>query len=137
MWHHAVLLIALFRNIALISENKPNAPRIHAAAILHKCPTCTQHFNAGLRWFNPCFVQFPQRVIFSSTVSFSGEPGLLVGKINQKDPLRRFDGYANQEATKKKIVHNVFKKNDSAYLSGELHCLLWDLFLILMINSIS
>uniref|UniRef100_A0A7N6BVS1 Long-chain-fatty-acid--CoA ligase n=1 Tax=Anabas testudineus TaxID=64144 RepID=A0A7N6BVS1_ANATE len=47
-----------------------------------------------------------------------GEPGLLVGRINQKDPLRRFDGYANQDATKKKIAHDVFKKNDSAYLSG-------------------
>lgn len=54
----------------------------------------------------------------SLTVWFSGEPGLLVGKINQQDPLRRFDGYANQEATKKKIAYNVFKKNDSAYLSG-------------------
>uniref|UniRef100_A0AAQ5Y7N8 Long-chain-fatty-acid--CoA ligase n=1 Tax=Amphiprion ocellaris TaxID=80972 RepID=A0AAQ5Y7N8_AMPOC len=49
---------------------------------------------------------------------FAGEPGLLVGRINQQDPLRRFDGYANQDATKKKIAHNVFKKNDSAYLSG-------------------
>uniref|UniRef100_A0A8C5H6C4 Long-chain-fatty-acid--CoA ligase n=1 Tax=Gouania willdenowi TaxID=441366 RepID=A0A8C5H6C4_GOUWI len=46
-----------------------------------------------------------------------GEPGLLVGRINQQDPLRRFDGYANQDATKKKIAHNVFKKNDTAYLS--------------------
>uniref|UniRef100_A0A7N6AT58 Very long-chain fatty acid transport protein n=1 Tax=Anabas testudineus TaxID=64144 RepID=A0A7N6AT58_ANATE len=49
-----------------------------------------------------------------------GEPGLLVGRINQKDPLRRFDGYANQDATKKKIAHDVFKKNDSAYLSGDV-----------------
>ncbi|KAF7653150.1 hypothetical protein LDENG_00086810 [Lucifuga dentata] len=49
-----------------------------------------------------------------------GEPGLLVGRINQEDPLRRFDGYANQDATKKKITHNVFKKNDSAYLSGDV-----------------
>uniref|UniRef100_A0A8C3AKR3 Long-chain-fatty-acid--CoA ligase n=1 Tax=Cyclopterus lumpus TaxID=8103 RepID=A0A8C3AKR3_CYCLU len=48
----------------------------------------------------------------------AGEPGLLVGRINQQDPLRRFDGYANQDATRKKIAHNVFKKNDSAYLSG-------------------
>ncbi|KAJ0047419.1 hypothetical protein NL108_003017, partial [Boleophthalmus pectinirostris] len=50
----------------------------------------------------------------------TGEPGLLVGRINQKDPLRRFDGYANPEATKKKIAHNVFKKNDTAYLSGDV-----------------
>ncbi|KAM3598443.1 uncharacterized protein V6R79_018075 [Siganus canaliculatus] len=49
-----------------------------------------------------------------------GEPGILVGRINQEDPLRRFDGYANQDATKKKIAHNVFKKNDSAYLSGDV-----------------
>uniref|UniRef100_A0A667XNF5 Very long-chain fatty acid transport protein n=1 Tax=Myripristis murdjan TaxID=586833 RepID=A0A667XNF5_9TELE len=49
-----------------------------------------------------------------------GEPGLLVGRINQQDPLRRFDGYASQDATRKKIAHNVFKKNDSAYLSGDV-----------------
>lgn len=48
----------------------------------------------------------------------TGEPGLLVGRINQEDPLRRFDGYANPEATRKKIAHNVFRKNDSAYISG-------------------
>ncbi|KAF3700058.1 Long-chain fatty acid transport protein 1 [Channa argus] len=49
-----------------------------------------------------------------------GEPGLLVGRINQQDPLRRFDGYANQDATRKKIAQNVFKNNDSAYLSGDV-----------------
>ncbi|XP_078138505.1 long-chain fatty acid transport protein 1-like [Centroberyx gerrardi] len=51
-----------------------------------------------------------------------GEPGLLVGRINQQDPLRRFDGYASQDATRKKIAHNVFKKNDSAYLSEIFIC---------------
>uniref|UniRef100_A0A8C9VVB0 Very long-chain fatty acid transport protein n=1 Tax=Scleropages formosus TaxID=113540 RepID=A0A8C9VVB0_SCLFO len=49
-----------------------------------------------------------------------GEPGLLVGRINQQDPLRRFDGYASKDATKKKIVHDVFRKGDSAYLSGDV-----------------
>ncbi|KAJ8251360.1 hypothetical protein GJAV_G00220520 [Gymnothorax javanicus] len=49
-----------------------------------------------------------------------GEPGLLVGRINQQDPLRRFDGYASQDATNKKIVRDVFKKGDSAYLSGDV-----------------
>ncbi|XP_063084136.1 long-chain fatty acid transport protein 1 isoform X8 [Cavia porcellus] len=47
-----------------------------------------------------------------------GEPGLLVGQINQQDPLRRFDGYVSESATSKKIVHSVFHKGDSAYLSG-------------------
>lgn len=49
-----------------------------------------------------------------------GEPGIIVGEINSHDPLRRFDGYANQEATSKKIAHNVFKKGDSAYVSGKV-----------------
>ncbi|XP_041033215.1 long-chain fatty acid transport protein 1a isoform X2 [Carcharodon carcharias] len=49
-----------------------------------------------------------------------GEPGQLVGRINQQDPLRRFDGYANDSATSKKIAYSVFKKGDSAYLSGDV-----------------
>uniref|UniRef100_A0AAX7TTP3 long-chain-fatty-acid--CoA ligase n=1 Tax=Astatotilapia calliptera TaxID=8154 RepID=A0AAX7TTP3_ASTCA len=49
-----------------------------------------------------------------------GEPGQLVGRIIQNDPLRRFDGYVSQTATDKKIAHSVFKKGDSAYLSGDV-----------------
>nr|XP_023481177.1 long-chain fatty acid transport protein 1 isoform X3 [Equus caballus] len=50
----------------------------------------------------------------------AGEPGLLVGQINQQDPLRRFDGYISESATSKKITHSVFQKGDSAYLSGDV-----------------
>ncbi|NP_001077400.1 long-chain fatty acid transport protein 1 precursor [Sus scrofa] len=50
----------------------------------------------------------------------AGEPGLLVGQINQQDPLRRFDGYISESATSKKIAHSVFCKGDSAYLSGDV-----------------
>ncbi|XP_047632593.1 long-chain fatty acid transport protein 1 isoform X2 [Phacochoerus africanus] len=50
----------------------------------------------------------------------AGEPGLLVGQINQQDPLRRFDGYISESATSKKIAHSVFRKGDSAYLSGDV-----------------
>ncbi|XP_067825962.1 long-chain fatty acid transport protein 4 [Heptranchias perlo] len=49
-----------------------------------------------------------------------GEPGQLVGRIVQNDPLRRFDGYVNETATTKKIAHDVFKKGDTAYLSGDV-----------------
>uniref|UniRef100_A0AAQ4R2T6 Very long-chain fatty acid transport protein n=1 Tax=Gasterosteus aculeatus aculeatus TaxID=481459 RepID=A0AAQ4R2T6_GASAC len=49
-----------------------------------------------------------------------GEPGQLVGRIIQNDPLRRFDGYVNQSATSKKVAQSVFKKGDSAYLSGDV-----------------
>ncbi|KAM5239200.1 long-chain fatty acid transport protein 1 [Ctenodactylus gundi] len=49
-----------------------------------------------------------------------GEPGVLVGHINQQDPLRRFDGYVSESATSKKVTHSVFRKGDSAYLSGDV-----------------
>ncbi|XP_041789003.1 long-chain fatty acid transport protein 1-like [Chelmon rostratus] len=49
-----------------------------------------------------------------------GEPGMLVGRINHTDPLRRFDGYVDQDSTNRKIAHNVFKMGDSAYVSGDV-----------------
>nr|XP_046263529.1 long-chain fatty acid transport protein 1-like isoform X2 [Scatophagus argus] len=49
-----------------------------------------------------------------------GEPGMLVGRINHTDPLRRFDGYVDRDATSKKIAHNVFKMGDSVYVSGDI-----------------
>ncbi|CAO2598388.1 Long-chain fatty acid transport protein 4 [Lemmus lemmus] len=49
-----------------------------------------------------------------------GQPGQLVGRIIQQDPLRRFDGYLNQGANDKKIAENVFKKGDQAYLTGDV-----------------
>ncbi|XP_038601672.1 long-chain fatty acid transport protein 4 [Tachyglossus aculeatus] len=49
-----------------------------------------------------------------------GEPGQLVGRIVQHDPLRRFDGYLNRGANDKKIARDVFRKGDSAYLTGDV-----------------
>lgn len=49
-----------------------------------------------------------------------GETGEFVGKIIEGDPTRSFDGYANSEATKKKIVRDVFWKGDMAFSSGDL-----------------
>lgn len=49
-----------------------------------------------------------------------GEPGEFVGKILDHDPLRAFDGYVSKSATEKKIIHDVFRKGDCAFLSGDL-----------------
>ncbi|XP_034044814.1 long-chain fatty acid transport protein 1-like [Thalassophryne amazonica] len=49
-----------------------------------------------------------------------GEPGMLVGHINSTDPLRRFDGYVDENSTKNKIAHNIFQMGDSAYISGDV-----------------
>lgn len=51
---------------------------------------------------------------------FSGEPGVIVGKIISTDPSRQFLGYVSNNESEKKIVHDVFEKGDAAFLSGDL-----------------
>jgi len=47
----------------------------------------------------------------------SGEPGLLLGHINEQAV---FEGYTDKEATEKKIVRNVFEDGDAWFNSGDL-----------------
>lgn len=42
-----------------------------------------------------------------------------MGRIVRSNPLQHFDGYLNKSATNKKIARDVFKKGDTAYLTGE------------------
>lgn len=51
-------------------------------------------------------------------IIFSGEPGVFIGKIIPTNPARAFLGYVNEKESKKKVVHDVFTKGDSAFLSG-------------------
>ena len=46
-----------------------------------------------------------------------GEPGLLLGEINNKQV---FEGYTNPEATEKKIIRDVRSPGDSWFNSGDL-----------------
>ena len=46
-----------------------------------------------------------------------GEPGLCLGQIN---PNAKFEGYTDPEATKKKILQNVFEDGDQWFNSGDL-----------------
>jgi len=48
-----------------------------------------------------------------------GESGELVGKIVKGTPMREFDGYANENDTKKKIAYNIFRKGDCYFLTGK------------------
>lgn len=57
-------------------------------------------------------------VSFGFVLDLKGEPGELVGKIVRGEPMREFDGYANPEATKKKLAFDVFKKGDCYFLTG-------------------
>lgn len=47
----------------------------------------------------------------------NGQPGLLLGKIT---PLTAFEGYTSKEATEKKVLHNVFKRGDAWFNTGDL-----------------
>eukprot|EP01094_Clydonella_sp_ATCC50884_P015878 TRINITY_DN2654_c0_g1_i1.p1 TRINITY_DN2654_c0_g1~~TRINITY_DN2654_c0_g1_i1.p1 ORF type:complete len:652 (+),score=205.34 TRINITY_DN2654_c0_g1_i1:69-1958(+) len=49
-----------------------------------------------------------------------GETGELVGKIDNSDPTRQFDGYTDKAATERKILRNVFEKGDEWFRSGDL-----------------
>lgn len=46
-----------------------------------------------------------------------GEVGLLIGAITARSP---FDGYTDPEKNKSSILHNVFKKGDSYFNTGDL-----------------
>lgn len=49
-----------------------------------------------------------------------GEPGELVAKIG-KDPRSQFQGYkGNEDANRKKVIKDVFKKGDAYFRSGDL-----------------
>ncbi|CAG2121333.1 unnamed protein product, partial [Medioppia subpectinata] len=49
-----------------------------------------------------------------------GEVGEVGARIIDSSPISHFDGYTNQTETKKKIISNVFRKGDKAFLSGDL-----------------
>jgi fatty-acyl-CoA synthase len=48
------------------------------------------------------------------------EAGLVVCLVNNKHPLSRFDGYSDAEASRKKILQNVFRDGDTYFNSGDL-----------------
>ena len=50
----------------------------------------------------------------------TGEPGEFVGKIVRGDPVKDFQGYRDPEATKKKILSDVFQKGDLYFRSGDI-----------------
>ncbi|XP_045542356.1 long-chain fatty acid transport protein 4 isoform X1 [Papilio machaon] len=50
----------------------------------------------------------------------ANEPGAFIGKINPSNPSRAFLGYVDKQASEKKIVRDVFKHGDSAFISGDI-----------------
>ncbi|KHN88925.1 Long-chain fatty acid transport protein 4 [Toxocara canis] len=53
-----------------------------------------------------------------------GQTGAMVSTIRKNNPLLIFEGYLNKGETSKKVIHDVFRKGDSAFVSGDI--LHWD-----------
>lgn len=49
-----------------------------------------------------------------------GEAGVFIGKITANNPTRAFLGYVDKKASSKKIVNDVFRRGDAAFLSGDV-----------------
>jgi solute carrier family 27 fatty acid transporter 1/4 len=49
-----------------------------------------------------------------------GEPGMCVGVIKSSYSIKNFHGYTDATATANKILHNVFKKGDRVFLTGDI-----------------
>ncbi|XP_025016682.1 long-chain fatty acid transport protein 4-like [Tetranychus urticae] len=49
-----------------------------------------------------------------------GEVGQVVAKVDKRDLTKTFAGYTDKEATRSKILKDVFRKGDSYYASGDL-----------------
>lgn len=62
--------------------------------------------------------KLPIPVLKLTIIFTSGEPGLLVSQITLKAP---FTGYARDlKQTEKKKLHDVFKKGDTYFNTGDL-----------------
>ncbi|XP_054014802.1 long-chain fatty acid transport protein 4-like [Hylaeus anthracinus] len=48
------------------------------------------------------------------------EPGMCIGLIKEGNASREFTGYLDKEASKKKIIENVFVKGDKAFLTSDI-----------------
>ena len=48
------------------------------------------------------------------------EPGMFIGLIKEGNALREFNGYLDKEASKQKIIKDLFVKGDKAFLTGDI-----------------
>ena len=49
-----------------------------------------------------------------------GDTGIIVGRSNFNDSTKNFKGYTDPSETEKKLLYNVLKKGDKAFISGDL-----------------
>jgi solute carrier family 27 fatty acid transporter 1/4 len=52
-------------------------------------------------------------------ICIPSEPGILVGLISSSNVIQEFHGYIDKEALSRKILHNVFKRGERAFITGE------------------
>ncbi|OTF69042.1 hypothetical protein BLA29_011768, partial [Euroglyphus maynei] len=55
-----------------------------------------------------------------------GETGMLIGEIRQNSQTTHFLGYASVKESTKKLIKNVRREGDFAFVSGDLMEMDWD-----------
>lgn len=70
--------------------------------------------------FDPASDSYPRTPDGFLIPCAADEPGMLLVEIRKENPLSRFDGYTDPQATEAKILRNVLRKGDAWFCSGDL-----------------
>ena len=101
-------------NVALLNlDSKPGA-------IGRVPPYLSHRFNIKLAQFDTESEEVIRGADGLCVECEPGEVGEAIGEIRLDDARYRFDGYQDEEATKKKILRNVFKEGDAYFRTGDL-----------------
>lgn len=98
--------------ISIIKVDANGEPIRNAKGLCQVCEPSKRQ-NIDFNYLNICLIAF---IKWNTT---SDEPGAFIGKIIPNNPSRAFLGYVDEKASKSKIVYDVFKKGDSAFISGK------------------
>lgn len=101
-------------NVGLINlDSKPGA-------IGRVPPHLSKRFNIKLVQFDTDKEEVVRDANGRAVLCQPGEVGEAIGEIRSDDARYRFDGYQDEEATKKKILRNVFAEGDVYFRTGDL-----------------
>jgi len=101
-------------NVGLINlDSKPGA-------IGRVPPHLAKRFNIKLVRFDTEKEEVIRNAQGRAIACEPGEVGEAIGEIRSDDARYRFDGYQDEEATKKKILRDVFTKGDVYFRTGDL-----------------
>jgi putative long chain acyl-CoA synthase len=77
-------------------------------------------WNIELVRYDPTQAEYPKDANGWLIPCQDNEPGMLIARISNYNPLTRFEGYLDRQETNKKILRDVFRPRDSWFVSGDI-----------------